>query len=163
MPAAKITAVVALLLGSLVVALPAWADTIVNQTTPFATSVVNDCTGELVAVEGNLHTIVRMSSSGDRLNTAEAVHFTGVKGTALVSGAQYVEMDVQNTQANMTVDSDFAPSEFTAERTMNLTRLGEDKTFGDGDDLRVHVIAHMTINANGVVTADKFDATAECR
>jgi len=46
---------------------------------------------------------------------------------------------------------------------MNLTRLGEDKTFVEGGDLRVHVIAHMTVNANGVVTADKTDARVDCR
>ena len=46
---------------------------------------------------------------------------------------------------------------------MNLTRLGEEQSFGDGDDLRVHVTAHMTIHANGVVTADKTDARTECR
>jgi hypothetical protein len=69
-------------------------------------------------------------------------------------------MDVQNTQANITP---LGQQEFTAERTMNLTRLGEDTTFGDGDDLRVHVIAHMTFNANGVPSAEKFDAQTECR
>jgi hypothetical protein len=53
--------------------------------------------------------------------------------------------------------------EFTAERTMNLTRLGEDATFGNGDDMRVHVIAHMTRNPNGVVTVNKTRATNECR
>lgn len=161
MPAARLMVLVALICGALVASTPASADTIVNQTSPFATTVVNDCTDELVAVEGNLHTIVRLNTSGDRVQTAEAVHFTGAKGTAFVSNAQYVEMDVQNTQANNMTD--FAPSEFTAERTMNLTRLGEDTTFGDGDDLRVHAIAHMTINANGIVTVDKVDATAECR
>ena len=69
-------------------------------------------------------------------------------------------MDVQNTQANVT---QLGPQEFTAVRTMNLTRLGEDTTFGDGDDLRMHVTAHVTVNANGIVTVDKVDAREECR
>jgi hypothetical protein len=120
----------------------AFAGTIVNQTMPLVTSTFSDCTGELVLVEGNLHVLVREgTSSGGREHVAEAVHFTGVKGTGLVSGARYVEMDVQNTEANITP---VGQQEFTAEGTMNLTRLGEDTTFGDGDDMLVHLIAHMT-------------------
>jgi hypothetical protein len=69
-------------------------------------------------------------------------------------------MDVQNTQANITA---LGPQEITAERTMNLTRLGEDKTFGNGDDMRMHVIAHMTVNAKGVVTVEKTESRNDCR
>jgi hypothetical protein len=128
---------------------------------PLATSTFSDCTDELVLVQGNLHVLVREGTSpSGREHIAEAVHFTGVKGTGLVSGVRYIEMDVQNTQANITP---FGQQEFTAERTMNLTRLGEDGTFGDGDDLRAHVIAYMTFNANGVPSAEKFDARTECR
>jgi hypothetical protein len=134
--------------------------TIVNAKTPFAATTLSDCTGELVALVGEMHTLVRFGESGDRQHFGFDVHITGVKGTGLPSGARYVEMDVQNTQANVTP---LGQQEFTAERTMNLTRLGEDKTFGDGDDMRVHVVAHMTVDANGVVRVDKTDATNECR
>ena len=142
------------------VAATALGATIVNATSPFAATTVSDCTGESVAVEGEMHTLVRFGQSGDRQHFGFDVHLTGVTGIGLVSGARYTEMDVQNTQANVTP---LGPQEFTAERTMNLTRLGEDTTFGDGDDMRLHVIAHMTVDANGVVRVDKTDATNECR
>ena len=138
----------------------ALAGAILNQTTPVSAPVLNDCTGETVLLEGNLHTVVHLGDSGSRLHLGEDVRLTGMKGSALPSGARYVEMDVQNTQANITP---LGQQEFTAVRTMNLTRLGEEQSFGDGDDLRVHVTAHMTIHANGVVTADKTDARTECR
>jgi len=86
-----------------------------------------------------LHTTSRVTLSGDRVHVGVTSHFTGVKGTT-TSGARYTMMDVENQQTNFSTD--FAPSEFTAERTMNLTRLGEDGTFVDGDDLRVHVISY---------------------
>lgn len=143
-----------------VLATVAVAGAVLNQTAPFAATAFNDCTGEDVLLEGNVHTVVHFGESGDRLHLGEDVRFTGMKGTALVTGAQYVGMDVQNTQANITA---FGQQEITAVRTVNLTRLGEDKTFGDGDDLRTHVTAHMTMNANGVVTVDKVDTRTECR
>ena len=153
------------LLMSLVVAgvlttATASAGAILNQTTPFAHDTFSTCTEELVHLQGNLHTVVHFGESGDRVHLGEDVRFTGMEGMGLLSGARYIEMDVQNTQANVT---QLGPQEFTAVRTMNLTRLGEDTTFGDGDDLRMHVTAHVTVNANGIVTVDKVDAREECR
>jgi hypothetical protein len=153
--------ILALLCCAFVASGTALADTVVNQTIPFTGTSYNDCTDELVAVEGQLHIVTRTSVSGSRVHTGVAMHSTGVKGTALVSGARYVEMDVENQETNFSTD--FAPSEFTYERTHNLTRLGEDGSFVSGDDLRVHVIAHMTVNANGTVTANKTDTDIECR
>lgn len=158
----KIPSMVGVLLLSLVAVASASAETTLNQSIPFTAVAYNGCTDELVAVEGNLHTTSRMTLSGDRVHIGVTSHFTGVKGTT-VTGARYTMMDVENQQTNFSTDIDFAPSEFTSERTMNLTRLGEDGTFVDGDDLRFHLIAHMTANANGLVTADKLDARTDCR
>ncbi|MDQ3379965.1 MAG: hypothetical protein M3546_06545 [Actinomycetota bacterium] len=153
-------AIVSVSLLGLLAAATAAAGTTLNQSIPFTSVAYNSCTEEFVAVEGNLHTTSRVTLSGDRVHIGVTSHFTGVKGTT-TSGARYTMMDVENQQTNFSTN--FAPSEFTAERTMNLTRLGEDGTFVDGDDLRVHVIAHMTVNANGFVTADKLDARSDCR
>ncbi len=156
----RILAIVGVFLLGLLAVATAGAATTLNQSIPFTTTAFNQCTDELVAVEGNLHTTSRLTVSGDRVHTGVTVHFTGVKGTTL-AGARYTMMDIENQQSNFSTDS--TPSEFTAERTMNLTRLGEHGAFVDGDDLRVHVIAHMTVNANGFVTADKLDARVDCR
>lgn len=152
--------VFAALAAAVVVPAAVLAETIVNQTIPFSGSAFNACTDELVTITGNVHTTTRVTVSGDRIHEGVTVHITGVEGTTL-TGVRYVEMDVSNQETNFSTD--FAPSEFTAERTMNLTRLGEDGTFVAGDDLRVHVIAHMTVNADGGITADKVDESIECR
>jgi len=153
-----------LLLGivaaALVVPAAVLAETIVNQTVPFSGSAFNSCTDELVAITGNLHTTTRTTVSGNRIHIGVTVHMTGVKGTTL-EGARYAEMDVQNQETNFSTDS--APAEFTSERTMILTRLGEDGRFVAGDDFHLHVIAHMTVNANGIVTVDKTDTSIDCR
>ena len=156
----RFLALVSVWLVVLAAAAIAVAATTVNQTIPVATGAYNSCTDELVAVEGNLHTTSRTTVSGGRVHIGVTYHFTGVNGTTPL-GARYVMMDVQNYQTNFSTD--FAPSEETAQRTMNLTRLGEDGSFVDGDDLRVHVIAHVTVNPNGLITADKTEARVDCR
>ena len=144
----------------LVAAATALGGAVLNQTTPTIATTFSDCTMENVILQGNVHTVVHAGVSGDRFHFGEDVRFTGAQGFGVVSGARYVEMDVNNSQANIT---DFGPQEITVERTMNLTRLGEDQTFGDGDDMRVHTIFHMTLSANGDVTAETDRTRIECR
>ena len=107
-----------------------------------------------------MHTTSHVTLSGDRIHTSVDVRMTGVKGTALVSGARYVAMEVNNQQHSFSLDG--APTDFTDVLSHHLTRLGEHGTFIEGDDLRFHSIIHMTVNANGVVTADKSEFRDEC-
>ena len=137
----------------------AFAETILNQTIPYSAMTFNTCTDELVFVEGSLHTTMRLGTSGDRTHEGVHVQSTGVQGTTL-AGARYVEMEIQNQQFNYT---GLAPFEFTDERTHNLTRLGEDGSFVEGDDLRFHSIIHITVNANGILTVDKSEFSSDCR
>jgi hypothetical protein len=48
---------------------------------------------------------------------------------------------------------------------MHLTRRGEVETFGDGDDLHVHLIAHVNMPADdsGMPSANKLESRTECR
>jgi len=148
---------------ALVAAATALAGTILNEkTTVFAHEEFSMCTGDLVTLQGTMHVVAREGTSGDRDHFGFDVHFTGMKGFGFPSGARYVETDVTNTQANITPGRQ---EEFTVARTMNLTRLGEDETFGDGDDLRVHLVAHMTIPANGsgLPSVNRMESRDECR
>lgn len=157
----RFLALVALSLLAVSAAATALAETTVNQTFPFSGMAYNQCADEFIVIEGNQHTTTRLHTSDDgRLHFQMKDHMTGVKGTALMSGARYAMMDVVNTQSNST---GFAPGESTFERTHILTRLGEDGSFVLGDDLRVHTIVHVTINANGAMTADKNEARVDCR
>ena len=50
----------------------ALAETNLNQKTQFTGTTFNDCTDELIVVEGSLHTTTRFSTSGDRVH--QGVH-----------------------------------------------------------------------------------------
>ena len=144
-----------------VAAATASAGTVFNQTTPYLNTSYSMCTNEDVLVQGRMQMLIRSETSGDRQHFGADVHLTGLKGTGVISGDQYVESDVQNTQQNITFSG---PQEFTAEQTTNLTHLGETQVLGiGGDDFRYHLIVHVTLNANGVPTAQKDDSRVECR
>jgi hypothetical protein len=91
----------------------AHGDTVVNETMPYTATTFSDCTNENVLVTGQMHVLMRSGTSGDRQHFGADVHITGVKGTGLISGAQYVEMDVNNTQTNIAPGGQ---QEFTVER-----------------------------------------------
>jgi hypothetical protein len=137
------------------------ADVTFNSNEPYMETAFNSCTEESVDLEGTVHTVVRFSVSNGRTHMGGSSSFSALKGIALPSGARYVETKIENLGGNFDSD-DFAPAETTTETIQILTRLGEDGTFVDGDDLRVHISAHMTVNANGTVTADHTDSSVEC-
>jgi hypothetical protein len=63
-------------------------------------------------------------------------------------------------QTTQLMDNPTAANTHTETFHFNLIRLGEDG--GSGDDLRTGAVFHFTLNANGELTAFKFDFTVEC-
>jgi len=119
----------------------------------------NTCNDESVTLTGTMHVKDHSTLGSDgRLHFEATISDASVKGVALITGARYVESSTQTETTNFS--SDGAPSETTVTMTSNLTRLGED---GTADDLRSHLVLHMTYNANGVPTASTDDSRIDCR
>lgn len=136
------------------------ADVIVQTDEPYAETTLNDCTGEAVDLVGKVHTVLRVGVSGSgSTHYGGSTEFSALKGTTL-DGARYVETKIENFGGN--IDSDFMPYETTTETLQILTRLGEDGSFVTGDDLRVHISAHVVVNANGTTTVDRADSSVDC-
>jgi hypothetical protein len=138
-------------LAALAVAIPGIAigETTVHEiNTPFATTVENPCTGELVAIDGTLDTIIQITpdASGgfhNKIHTASKG-----KGVAILSRTAYVyseELDSELTSAGAT----------TQTQTLNhfLTSVGST------DNFFFKMTFHVTVNGTGVPTAfvDNFD------
>jgi hypothetical protein len=143
---------------ALVSAASALADTVTETEPVFAGTTFSDCTMESVVYDGKMHMTVRTSDDGS--HTGAEVHIVSMTATGLVSGARYVYSNNQNESSNVSFNG---ATEATAEQTVILNRLGEDKTIVLGDDMRMHVSFHMTKNANGVVTVDRTDVRNECQ
>jgi hypothetical protein len=127
---------------------------------PFSGPVPNDCTGEVMLVTGTTHfkETGSISPSGTRAQLES--NLTGAKGTGTLTGARYV-MNVQTSDMQHAEFDPFGNAQMTMENTTNLTRLGESGALVTGDDVRLHVLAHLTIS-NGVLRAQKFDLRADC-
>jgi len=68
-----ILAIVGVFLLGLLAGCDRWGGDDLNQSIPFTTTAFDQCTDELVAVEGNLHTTFRLTVSGDRVHTGVTV------------------------------------------------------------------------------------------
>ena len=111
------------------------------------------CAGEEVRLTGKLHLLIHVT-----LDNAGGFHSNlranpqGITGTGLTTGDKYQSTGASNTQFN--------------------TKVGNEETFvfifnfigqGNGNKLMVHVTHHVTVNANGIVTAIVDNFRVECK
>jgi hypothetical protein len=118
---------------------------------PVSFTIPNPCNGEDVDVSGVFHDRISfVFNNGGQLLLVEHVNAQGVTG----------EGDLGNTYQVQNTANTIFNGVFTGEDTVvrNL-RLVSD---GSAPNFEVHLLEHITVNANGTVTADFEDFTAEC-
>jgi hypothetical protein len=125
-----------------------------NFSFPFEFSLSNPCSGEFVDFNGTFSgnaTTVR-TPSGQIHFTAHQLLTGQGQGT---SGNRYSFSDTLNTSVTFAPDS--AP--------FVLTQITLDHVLAQGNapNFVLHRTNHMTINANGEVTASSIEGSAECR
>ncbi|MGQ0650395.1 MAG: hypothetical protein ACT4P7_22875 [Gemmatimonadaceae bacterium] len=112
-------------------------------------------TGEFVLAIGTLHilTHVTVSNAG---NTHIKVHFQpqGLSGTGLTSGDTYRATGVTQQITN-----------FNGNPPANFTFINNFRFIGPGPDnnLAVHQTIHVTVNANGDITATVNNTSITCK
>jgi hypothetical protein len=124
------------------------ADAAFQETTPITYFGFNSCTGEPFSGDGTMHFLM-----SDRLSNGGALQhhlLTTIDGLHAVTplGKRYV---VQDSYSDEFVFS--GASEETFAITAHYIRVGEDGTYVLGDDFYEYIRAHITTNANGMVTA----------
>ncbi len=135
---------------------PAGAETF-NARVPDSGVLDNPCTGEPIFYEGFVHVVLTagVSAGGQAHFKGELnSHLSGVSP----SGAKYQIVTVSNDHEIFDVE-DFEPFNFTSTGTFNVIRQGEDSP---EDDVKGRFIFHLTINANGEVTAVQSEFEADC-
>jgi hypothetical protein len=109
--------------------------------------------GEEVHLTGKLHHLVHFM-----INSTGGVHFKfqssdqGITGTGLTTGDKYHRTGATNSEFNAKVGE-----ETTVVDSFQV--IGQ----GNGNNFLVHVTLHITVNANGTVTAEVFDFSVECK
>jgi hypothetical protein len=112
----------------------------------------NHCTGEVVTVTGTLGNDMHMVINGNSVNFIE--HQQGqFKGTGSL-GNTYLTMLNENVAFNGYLSNGaFIINDVTIFRMISKN---------GAHDFMVRRVAHLTINANGVVTLDRIDFTTNC-
>jgi hypothetical protein len=145
-------------LTSFFVARPGSAGVIVNNAFPFEqmefVGCANGGTGEFVLLTGLLHVLVTETvDAKGRLHTT--VHFQpmGATGIGLTTGDVY-----RATGVTRETDNGFEIP-FEATYVNNFRIIGR----GKGNNLLIHEVIHVTVNARGEVTVLVEHISVECR
>jgi len=138
-------------------------DQVVQATTvvPISIDVFVPCAlngaGETVSLSGELHTLFFFTHDGTgSLHVVVENNPQGVSGTGLTSGDKYQGTGVTRSDFYVGLPS-FTP--FIETFVNNFRIIGE----GTGNNLLIHETLHITVNANGEVTALFDNFSAECR
>ena len=113
----------------------------------------NEGTGEVVMLAGNLHVLYHVTLN-DRggYHAKSLAQPQGVSGIGLTSGDKYQGTGVTQSQFNGTVG-------YESTYINNFRIIGQ----ASGNNYLVHETYHVTVNANGEVTAYVDNYSVECR
>jgi hypothetical protein len=134
-----------------------------STTTPFSFSGANPCTGELLTGTGTLHLLLsgNASDSGNIQSHIEA-NVSGLQAVTTLplstAGKKYVVIDQQDSTQTFA-----SASHETVEQTFQLVRSGEAGTLFPEDDFYFHYLAHITANANDVITVEDINTDMRCK
>src|SRR5688500_10639788 len=125
-----------------------------NEVIPFAFESI-ECGFETIALSGRLHLVMHgtISSSG-HVNAVGHVNPQNIRGFGLTTGTVYLAPGMAQTVTNMK-----GPAPLTVTFVNNFHLVGH----GDAPDFLFHQNLHLTINANGDVTAAFDHVNFECK
>jgi len=123
--------------------------------------LLNECTGELVHIEGTFHETFHITQDANGGFHAQTTHYNFVgEGVGLTSGDEYVVREVSNMTGNVQdVEDPSAQQNFTMTYTFHVMRKGSDSP---EDDFLWTFVVHNTISANGELTSEVVRASVKC-
>jgi hypothetical protein len=114
-----------------------------------------DGNGEIVDLSGNLHSVFSTTVNGNNIHMQFLFNPQGIVGVGETTGDKYQGTGETGGEFNASVNS----FPFTLTITNNFKIIGQ----GPDNNLLIHENAHVTVNADGTVTAfhDNFSATCQ--
>jgi hypothetical protein len=156
----KLVCVAAVTLGALIAAAQTGASaTPFTQSTRFPIDIfvfvpcANGGAGEDIELSGTLHDLFHVASDGaGGFHVRTLDNPQGVSGTGLTTGVKYQGTGVTQDQFN-------AKAGFEETFVNNFRIIGQ----GPGNNLLVHDNFHVTLNANGEITASHDNFSVTCK
>ena len=115
----------------------------------------NNGAGELVIFQGNLHELISFTINNNHVSGDQHFQPQGLTGTGTVTGDKYQATGVTQTMFS----GSLVNGQFESTFVNNFRIIGQ----GSGNNLLVQEIAHITINANGVVTVFFDNFSVNCK
>ena len=117
--------------------------------------MLNPCNGDQVTFQGNMHITNHYTTDADGgTHLKTHVNYQDVSGTGFPSGLNYRVRTTTNETVN---DSDGPQTETTIITTIKLISQGPALNYF------LHMVFHVTINANGQTTSTVTESRIECR
>jgi hypothetical protein len=115
----------------------------------------NDGVGEVVQLAGRLHVLTQTVANASGITVKSQLQPQGVNGVGMDSGDRY-----QGTGVTHSTMSSSAPgADLTFSYVNNFRMIGR----GPGNNLMVHETVHVTVNAQGAMTASVDNYRVTCR
>jgi hypothetical protein len=135
-------------------AVPASADVLEHQQLPVEGPLYNACTGEVVDLSGNVDWLMTSTvDSSGAVHVAVQTNFAGVSGIGETTGIRYE--GTGHGGSVLTFNPPF-PQEYTNSSMQQLISQGS------APDMVFVFKSHLTINADGSVTASDWKFVSAC-
>jgi hypothetical protein len=135
---------------------PAFTETEVEMVIPMEVVVLaHPCTGEPVVLQGHLFLREHLTINATHVTISEQTNTQGVSGVNPITGVKYVSSDVDTFTATIQKSTST-----TGHQSWLFSRSGET---APGDDFYLHSLIRFSWNANGTVTTEFENFTADCR
>ena len=148
---------VTLLLLSSVLPIHAAVDT--NMSFPVTISFFIPCAvggaGEVVTLNGNLHVLISTTVNANHISSDMHFQPQGISGVGSVSGDKYQATGI----TRFSFEADVAGFPFNTTSANNFKIIGQQS----GNNFLVHENFHLTVNADGTVTANIDNFSVECK
>ena len=148
-----------LLVIALLVCAPIYAAVVINTSFPVNIPVLIPCAaggaGEVVTLTGNLHVLMSVTVNANNVSFDSHFQAQGISGTGSVTGDKYQATGI--TRFNFNADIIGFP--FNTTLVNNFRIIGQ----GTGNNFVVHQTFHITVNANGTVTAFVDNFSVDCK
>ena len=126
----------------------------VNEFVDFNLPIEIECAGDFVELQGQLHFLFHITQDDNKIIVKTHAQPQGISGIG-TSGAKY-----QGTGVSQDIfKGSFVNGQFTATSINNFRIIGQ----GPGNNLLIHSTIHITVNANGEVTAEVNNSSVECK
>ena len=135
------------------------ADVVVNTSDDISLIVFVPCAnggaGEDVQLSGPLHSLIISNGNGNQVSGKIHTQPQGISGEGLTTGDKYQGTGVTQDRFTESLQN----GKVTATFVNNFRIIGQ----GEGNNLLLHFVGHLTINASGDVTVDHEITGVECR